>query len=443
MSMKKRSKSQVVQSLLLRCLDRNIHYRLQHFVTANAQVLCKLRCVCATFNNYVMLNSQLWGIVFFSKISADQSLRPGGLDRALALAAQCGNVHAKLVTGHAGYQSPIFCDTGTFCHASTQIGRTLFLTGGAMVSKRGFNKDLLKIEILTVGEGTGCASKLRILKTKFRYTGLSPRIKHVSAAFGDASGAHQIIILGGIQYGSASGCTMCDSTVWRLDLRCEPFVWVVQPCTGTPPASICASASAFDRTTHTLYVIAESTFALDVIRWEWHRVAPSPWISLPRQTYEKFETGSKRWPVIIKNLPMRGGKRANLLLEEQEGEEQVTQHSAACIVKAGQPNAALCVTGGRGFVNYGRRDYRELGLMFHLPLARPGASWVVRESLACTRSGHTCTACNNSDTIILLGGHCRIGINFGTQVFTLMCSEFISLFSTYDRTSFGQKSYGV
>ena len=50
-------------------------------------------------------------------------------------------------------------------------------------------------------------------------------------------------------------------------MQSDPLVWVTQPCTGTPPAAICASASAFDPTSHTLYVIAEATFALDVARW--------------------------------------------------------------------------------------------------------------------------------------------------------------------------------
>ena len=50
-------------------------------------------------------------------------------------------------------------------------------------------------------------------------------------------------------------------------MQSDPLVWVAQPCTGTPPAAICASASAFDPTSHTLYVIAGATFALDVARW--------------------------------------------------------------------------------------------------------------------------------------------------------------------------------
>ena len=164
----RRSKRQSVhpaaQRSLLRSLDRHIHHRLQRFVTSDAQVLCKLAWVSTQFNNHVMSNLGLWGVVFFSKLAACKSKRPSGLKRALSLAAQCGNVQAKLIAGHDGYRHPIFCNTDTFCHASAQIGRTIFVTGGAMVSKKSFNKDLLKFEIVKQGSKT--------VKTTLRHKGM-------------------------------------------------------------------------------------------------------------------------------------------------------------------------------------------------------------------------------------------------------------------------------
>ena len=328
--------------------------------------------------------------------------RHPGLNRALSRAAKYGNTQAKLISDHAGHCPPIFSDTDTFCHASARIGRTIFVTGGAIRSQNKPNRDLITIE---VGEDGGAARSRGLTRlTTLPHTGLSPRFKHVSAAFVDAHGVHQLIVAGGWDCDAGE---VCDSTVWRLDVHSEPRVWVVQPCTGTPPACIFESASAFDLATRTLYCITNATFALDMSRWVWCRVAPSPWLALPRKRGEPEN--------IRSDVPFgKSGNRRGHMDLDRHG-DQIAQCAAACIVHSGQPNAALCVTGGRATVSVSRGLRMDLCLMLHLPLARPD-TWILVESLPCARSGHTSTACDGSDTIILVGGHRRIALNEGEQV---------------------------